>query len=336
MNKTFLKGILLTIATLVGLANVQAGDSNSDFSIANLYPIDAGHSYVGFQVKYMGYAKVRGRFADFSGSVYYDPDDISKTSATVIIKTASIDTDLKWRDNDLKSANWFDAENYPAIKFQTTRVQKTDAGVTFLGELTMHGVSKKISLKLHDNSGVMHDTRGDSQVILTGSTRISRNDFGIKGERWSRIKEGIASVAAEVEIELTVLGKRINEENFRNWVRNAERPPGRIYKVVNESGLKAGLAEFDQMRGNPDGKVNSGALNTAGYMLLKEGRVTDAIAVFEHNISAFPDESSLYDSLGEAHATAGNLAKAAGNFRKALEKDPDNANAIEILRHLNE
>lgn len=334
MNKNRLQVMLAAIAVLMFLTSPRAAQPGDNFSIKNIYSIDRGHSYVGFQVKYMGFAKVRGRFTDFSGSLYYDPADMTRTSATVIIKTESIDTDLAFRDKDLKSDNWFDAETYPTIEFQTTGVQKSDAGVSFLGKLTMHGVTQEISLELQDHSGVMNDIRGDSQVIFTGTTRVDRNDFGVRGENWSRIKEGLTGVAAEVEIELTVLGKRINEGNFRNWVRDTERPQGRIYKMISEDGLNAGLAEFDRMRAKPGAGINSGALNTAGYMLLKEGRVEEAIAVFRHNISVFPDEGNNHDSLGEAYATAGNFTQAEVSYREALEKDPLNANAIELLRHL--
>jgi len=69
-------------------------------------------------------------------------------------------------------------------------------------------------------------------------------------------------------------------------------------------------------------------------MLLKEGGVKDAIAVFEHNLSNFPESANIYDSLGEAYAEANEFKKAAAIFRKAIEKNPQNANAIEILRHL--
>lgn len=74
-----------------------------DFKMSQIFSIDTGHSYVGFSIKYMGYAKVRGRFADFAGTIRYVDGDITKTSATVIIKTASLDTDLEFRDKDLKS-----------------------------------------------------------------------------------------------------------------------------------------------------------------------------------------------------------------------------------------
>ncbi|NIW79836.1 MAG: tetratricopeptide repeat protein [Calditrichae bacterium] len=307
---------------------VSMSASDRDFSIKNLYKIDSGHSYIGFQVKYMGFAKVRGRFQTFSGSLYYDPADITKTSATVIINTESINTGLEWRDNDLKSANWFDAAKYPNIQFQTTHVKQTNESLMFLGQLTMHGITKEVGIKLHENSGVLEDSRGDSQVILTGTTTLNRQDFGVKGERWS------GAVSDEVEIELTVLGKRINADNFRNWVRNKERPQGKIYKTVSESGVAAGLAEFDKMKTSVETEVTATALNIVGYMLLKEGKVKDAIAVFEHNRSSFPDEADVYDSLGEAYLNADNSEKATANFRKALQRNPQNANAIEILRHL--
>ena len=88
------------------------------------------------------------------------------------------------------------------------------------------------------------------------------------------------------------------------------------------------------MKSSTETEINANALNTAGYMLLKEGRVKDAIAVFEHNLSNFPENANIYDSLGEAYAEANELKKAAEIFRMAIEKNPQNANAIEILRHL--
>ncbi len=336
MNSINIKVWILFVGLFLGVLVLPASASDNNFSMSKIYPIDSGHSYIGFQVKYMGYAKVRGRFEKFSGSIYYDPDDITKTSATVVIKTESIDTDLKWRDKDLKSANWFDVENYPVIIFQTTRAVKNAEKIIFYGDLTMHGITKEVALELHENSGILSDTRGDNQIIMTGASVIDRNDFGISGERWSKIKEGIASVAAEIEIELTVLGKQIRERNFRNWVRNENRPPGRIYKVISKSGVEAGLSEFTRMKSDTTERVGSNALNVAGSVLLKEGRVDEAIAVFEHNVNVFPGNSKILDSLAEAYATAGQLGKAGIICRKILKQNQYNGGVIELLRHIDD
>jgi polyisoprenoid-binding protein YceI len=308
----------------------QAGD----FNMSQIYPIDTGHSYAGFTVKYMGFSKVRGRFADFSGSFRYDPDDLAKTSATVIIKTESIDTDLEFRDKDLKSANWLEVEKYPVIKFQSKRVVKGQAGNEVIGDLTIRDVTKKVTLKMEYCSGVQKDVRGDTQVIFTGSTTIDRKEFGVKGERWSAVQEEMAAVASEAEIELSVLGKQINAPNFRNWVSNLERPQGKIYKIVAANGVAGGIKEFQQLKAAGGDKISAGVLNVVGYMLLKEGKVDEALQIFEHNAKEYADDPTVYDSLAEAYAVKGDKQNAVKNYKKALEKDPLNANAMEILRHL--
>ena len=76
------------------------------------------------------------------------------------------------------------------------------------------------------------------------------------------------------------------------------------------------------MRQDSASEIDSNALNAAGYMLLKEGRTDDAIVVFEHNVTVFPDNANLFDSLAEAYATAGQFKKAAENYRKVLARDP--------------
>ncbi|MCI0691458.1 YceI family protein [candidate division KSB1 bacterium] len=219
-----------------------------DFKMSQIFSIDAGHSYVGFSIKYMGFAKVRGRFADFAGAIRCVDGDVAKTSATVIIKTASLDTDHEFRDKDLKSANWFDAEKFPVIKFQSKRIENSASGTEVIGDLTIKDVTKEVRIKMEGSSGIQKDIREDTQVIFTGSTTINRKEFGVMGENWSRVKEGMTAVASEVEIELSILGKQINAPNFRNWVRNVEMPQGKIYQTITTKGLTDSLKEFDIKR----------------------------------------------------------------------------------------
>lgn len=322
--------LLCTVVTFFAFHSNAA----DDFSMSQIYPIDRGHSYVGFSIKYMGFAKVHGRFADFSGAFRYDTNDITKTSATVIIKVESIDTDHDFRDKDLRSANWFDAEKYPLIRFQSKRVLKNENGIEVIGDLTIKEITKEVALKLEYNSGVQKDTRGDTQVILTGSTTIDRKDFGVQGERWSMVKEGITAVESEIEIELSILGKQINAPNFRNWLGGPDSPRKTIYDIVAAEGATRGIAEFEKLRTAPDSKINENALNIVGYMLLKEGKVDAALEIFKHNAATYPDNTNLHDSLAEAYAVKGDLQNAITHYKKSLQLDPINANALEILRHL--
>lgn len=324
--------ILVIAIAMISISYLQA--QSDTFDINQFYPIDKGHSYVGFSIRYMGFAKVRGRFADFSGTFRYDPNDITKTSATVIIKVESIDTDNDSRDRDLKSDNWFDATKYPFMKFQSTGVVKTESGYDIIGNLTIKNVTKKTTLKMDYCSGIQKDVRGDAQVIFNGSTVIDRKQFGVKGENWSAVKEGITAVASDVEIELTILGKQLKEANVRNWVSDPESPQGKIYNAISQGGVGAAIDLFKKIRSEDERKIQSGILNAVGYMLLKEGKVNEAIKVFEENASAFPDDRFVFAYIGEAYATKGNKSIAQQYYRKVLVKDSLNANAIEILRYL--
>ncbi|MEQ9404299.1 MAG: YceI family protein [Cyclobacteriaceae bacterium] len=303
------------------------------FDIQEFYPIEKSHSYVSFSVTYMGYAKVQGNFADFGGTFRYNPDDISKTSVSFSVDVASIDSNLEWRDNDLKSDQWFDAENFPNITFTSKLARKTDSGFELTGDLTIRDVTKEVTLAMNPASGVLKDVRGDVQVIFSGSYTLDRTEYGVKGERWSRIKEGIAGVANEVTVEFSMLGKQIQKENFSNWVRREDRPPGRLYAAYKRGGTKEVFSELEKLKGEME--VNTAALNTVGYMLMKTGEAKDAIAIMEKNREEFPEDSGVYDSLGEAYANAGDLKKAKANYQIAVEKDPSNLNAVEILRGLN-
>ena len=306
----------------------------SEFDMSQIYPVEASHSYVGFSVKYMGYAMVRGRFANFNGSIRYDENDIKKTSVSFSVDVNSIDTDNDWRDNDLKSANWFDGENHPNMEFVSQKIKETDSGFDVIGDLTIKGITKSVTINMAPASGVLTDTRGDAQVVFNGSIMINRGEFGVEGKNWSRVKEGLTAVSQEVNIELTILGKQIKKDNFKNWVRNPERAQGKLYQLANTEGVEACLIAFQEMLNDTEKPLKPNHLNIAAYMFLKEGKHDIALPLFAANLEAFPDDANTYDSYAEALATAGKLEKAKKYYEKAVEKNPSNMNAREVLRHL--
>src|SRR3954462_3152882 len=103
--------------TLFFIALSVSSIAQDKLALDQLFPIEASHSYVEFTITYMGYARFKGRFSDFSGLIRYDQKDPSRTSASLSIKTESIHTDNDFRDKDLKSENWFDVAKYPTIVF---------------------------------------------------------------------------------------------------------------------------------------------------------------------------------------------------------------------------
>jgi polyisoprenoid-binding protein YceI len=317
----------LSFLLLISFSTVAQGKLELD----QLFPVDVGHSYIEFSATYMGYAHVKGRFADFAGFVRYDQNDPSATSATISIKTESIDTDLDFRDKDLKSANWFDAEKYPLILFTSKKQIHGKEGFDLVGDLTIKGITHEVTLKMAAPSGVMKDVRGDLQVIFSGSAKIDRTAFGIEGKNWSAVKEGMTAVSSDVVIELSILGKQLQVSNLQNMVKFT-KGAARIYKAVKDAGLDAGLAEFKTFVDDKSADVNM--LGMTGRVLRAEGRLDQAKAIYEANLKSFPDSWEVYYALGELALLESDAKGAKSYFEEAARKDPGNVRVIEILRHL--
>ena len=168
---------------------------------ADTYTFDLSHSSIGFAVRHLGLSKVKGNFTDFSGSIIYDPADITKSSVKVLIKVASIDTDNEKRDDHLRSADFFDAEKFPEITFQSENIEKGKDGLIAQGTFTMHGVAKKIALHF-SLAGPVKGMMGEQRLAVETETKLNRQDYGVK---WSKtLDTGGLVVGNEVTVEIAI------------------------------------------------------------------------------------------------------------------------------------
>jgi polyisoprenoid-binding protein YceI len=141
--------------------------------------VDPIHSRVGFSVRHLGIATVRGTFKEFEGTLEVG-EDLSSARARGTVKPASIDTHDASRDDHLRSADFFDVENYPEIAFASTSIEVTGAGEwKVVGDLTIRGVTKEIELDA-EVGGTENDPWGNERIGLEASGQISRSDFGMK------------------------------------------------------------------------------------------------------------------------------------------------------------
>lgn len=150
------------------------------FAQGNSWKIDPAHSAAQFSVRHMGISTVRGDFTKLSGSADYDPANPTKASVEATIETASIDTRVEMRDNDLRSPNWFDAAKYPTITFKSKSVTTAGPGkLSIVGDLTIHGVTKQVTLAVDGPSQPVNDPRGNQKVGASATTTVKRTDFGV-------------------------------------------------------------------------------------------------------------------------------------------------------------
>jgi polyisoprenoid-binding protein YceI len=165
---------LTSVAVLVisALAAAQAGT----------WQIDPNHSAAQFSVRHLGVSTVRGAFTKVSGSATYDTADRSKDTVDVTIDASSIDTRVQMRDNDLRSPNFLDVQKYPTITFKSKQSKAAGAGkLQIVGDLTIHGVTKEVVLDVDGPSAQIKDPWGNQRIGASATTKINRNDFGIKG-----------------------------------------------------------------------------------------------------------------------------------------------------------
>ncbi len=166
------------------------------------YVIDPSHSRLGFTVRHLGFSKVRGSFEQFEGVIRMAPDDLSTLEAEATAQTASVTTNDSKRDDHLRSADFFQADQYPTITFKSTEVRDISGNsFTLVGEFTLRGVTKTIELK-GEYLGSGRDPWGNEKVGFEARTKINRKDYGLN---WNAALEtGGFLVSDEVEISIEV------------------------------------------------------------------------------------------------------------------------------------
>jgi polyisoprenoid-binding protein YceI len=164
--------------------------------------IDAAHSGINFSIRHMVFSKVRGRFTKYIGKVELDEEDLTRSSVEATIAAASIDTGTPQRDDHLRSADFFDAEKFPELRFRSSRIEKLDdARYRLTGELTIRDVTREISLDV-EYGGRAADPWGNQRVGFIAKGELDRKDFGL---HWNQALEaGGVLVGNRVDIELEV------------------------------------------------------------------------------------------------------------------------------------
>jgi polyisoprenoid-binding protein YceI len=160
-------GLTITVAALVAVAPARADD----------YAIDGMHAGINFEISHLGLSWVHGRFNDFTGTFAIDPDP-AKCSFALTIKAGSIDTNNQKRDDHLRSPDFFNAKQFPTITFASTAVKPTKDGYDVTGDLTMHGVTKSITLPLVGG----HKAEFPPGVPRTGfsmTSSVKRSEFDV-------------------------------------------------------------------------------------------------------------------------------------------------------------
>ena len=163
------------------------------------WALDPTHSEIQFKIKHLMITNVTGSFDVFTASAQTEDEDFTKAKVSFTADVNSISTNNEQRDGHLKSADFFDVEKFPQIKFEATKTENTDSDGSFelYGDLTIRDVTKNVKLSV-EFGGVVKDPYGNTKAGFTISGKINRKDFGLT---WSAVTEaGGVVVSDEVRI----------------------------------------------------------------------------------------------------------------------------------------
>ncbi len=166
------------------------------------YQIDPTHSSVHFSVRHMMLSNVRGEFTKVSGTIKFDPENPASSSLDATIDAASINTRDAQRDTHLKSADFLDVEKFPTLTFHSKKIAPQPGGGKVTGDLTIHGVTREITLDVEGPTAEIKDPWGKQRMGASATTTLSRKDFGLI---WNAALEtGGVMVGDEVKITIDV------------------------------------------------------------------------------------------------------------------------------------
>ncbi|HTO91773.1 MAG TPA: YceI family protein [Candidatus Sulfotelmatobacter sp.] len=329
---------LLSSASAPAAANSKAkpatgGAAPAPSALAGLqlYQVDSGHSAIQFSVAWFALSHVHGTFSDFRSTVAYDSADVTRSSISVAINTASLFTANDLRDKDLKGADWFDVQKFPRAIFRSTSVEKSGDSLKIHGELTIRDLKRPVTIDARD-LGIFDSPFGRRRAFA-GRLALNRNDYGLVGpQRFNVVQQaGKKLLGDEVEIDLELQATaQVGDQTDGSVVDS-------LAKRVAAVGVGTMVSEYRGARGraaHPDSMiVTEDALNALGYRLLRHNQNQQALEVF--SLEAETWNSAFAEvGLGQSYAALGQREASADHCRRALQQVPNATRAMEILRRV--
>lgn len=189
------KGLILALC----LAAVPA------FAQTATWNIDPNHSTAQFTVRHMAISNVTGSFTKVGGTVEFNEKDITQSQVSASIDVSSVDTRVAMRDADLRSDHFFDVQKYPTIEFKSKKIVSSGGKVQMIGDLTMHGTTREITLDVDGPTPQIIDSWGNPRRGFSATGTLNRKDYGLVWNNLLQTGEAVVSdnVKLQIDVEMT-------------------------------------------------------------------------------------------------------------------------------------
>ena len=320
------------MAMSFALISALASQQQSEPGGLRDYAIETSHSSVAFSIGFL-HTTVHGRFNTFRGAVLFDAKRPEQSSVTIVIDAKSIDTGSDFRDEHLRSEDFFDVDAYPTIRFQSTGIHRTRNGFLVSGPLTIHGVTRSVDIPFEIVQAPASDVHATAIGNFVGALRISRKDFGIVGgDKHNNWFDAVRSATLRDSVQVSL--------DVQVWAADFERPGSAgieqgVQRARNEGVDSMIRSARTRLAANPkalDGQ--EWAIDQVARSLIARGQPGEGLKLLRFNAELFPKSSDAQTSLGHALQQTGDRAGASASYEEALRLDADNPRAIELRRRL--
>jgi polyisoprenoid-binding protein YceI len=298
-----------------------------------LYDIPPFHSQIEFSVPFMGLARVKGGFEDFAGALMLDSANLERSSVTVVIQSASLHTGNERRDTHLKSSDFIAVDSYPEITFRSVGARAKSTGSYELeGDLTLHGVTRRITVPFTLRHAVTPDSSGIDYVGFDANFKLNWRDFGIAASNTNNswFQPATMLVGDSMSVSLSI-------EAERRHASKVHYPRLEIVRrAIVREGLERYTTRFRRLAAErPDSAQALGRLLLdMGRGFIETNRTADAVRVLRAVVETDSTNIDAHVALGEAYLASGDSARASQMLRRAAHASGTNPHALELLGRL--
>ena len=293
------------------------------------FSVDASHSAVGFSIPFLT-GHVTGGFDDLRGIIYHDPAAPERSHVRIVIDATSLHTGSRHRDEHLRTSDFFDVAQYPTISFTSERVARSRDGFLVSGPLTMHGVTRTVSIPFRQVRPVMEDPHGSDIVNFEGSLRLARLDFGIRGgstynDWFDALRSRTMGDSADIGIEL---------QGWETSFARTTKYDAALARFTTE-GLAPTAARLRRLKAEKqDLGGTDWELEQMARTLLARGRAAEALELVALGLQLFPGSVRMQTAAARVYELMNRRSQASAAVALALGLDAADPRALELQRRL--
>ncbi len=292
--------------------------------MGNRFQINKDGSYITFKTTMGGFPVIRGSLKAYQATIFYDPEDLMSTSATIRFGSAGFSTAHDRRDEELQGEYFLNSAKYPGIWFQGNEVKVTEKGLDLTGMLNIKNISKPVTIQIEKPTIMRGAMNKQDLMMVQGSVKINRKDFelGTTGPWGSNPMLG-----DEVEVEFSFMGSSYTidylQAAFVNESEGVKNPVGMVYNEVKTNGADRGLKMVKKLMKDDNYKSDNWPMNLAniGWILMVDGYGKESLPFYELALKQNPGHLPSLLRLGDAYTIAGQHDDALNHFKKERSLD---------------